>query len=167
MGVRKLFPSLTQKYKNNIVFVRSNTEDLNQQNIHQIDELYIDGNCLLHPVCMKTYSENKSLLRTNIKQLEMLMIVNIVTYIDDMVNIVNPSTLVYISIDGVAPFAKNKQQHSRRYKSIHEQRMIKRISKKYDQPYEQPWNNSAITPGTEFMEKITNGVINYLRTTSG
>jgi len=66
-------------------------------------------------------------------------------------------------IDGVAPFAKNHQQHSRRYKSAYDNMRMKGFAQKYEVPYDKPWNNSAITPGTPFMHHITERIINYLK----
>jgi 5'-3' exonuclease len=130
--------------------------------INCVDELYLDTNCLVHPVCLKTYSENKSLLQSNVERLEQLMIIEVIKYIENLVNLVNPKKLVYIAIDGVAPLAKMKQQKIRRFRSVYDHTMKENIAKKYDINYVRPWNNSAITPGTEFMIKLTNAILNYI-----
>jgi len=66
------------------------------------------------------------------------------------IGIIKPSKTVYIAFDGVAPFAKMDQQRTRRYKSA----FMSKIS--FDEtPKKTGWNTSAITPGTEFMEKLS------------
>lgn len=162
MGVHKLFPNISNKYKNNVIFTLNSINDSSQSKINNLHELFLDANCLLHPVSMKVYSEHKSLFITNLPKLEFMMIEENIKYIEMLISLTKPSELVYIAIDGVAPFAKNKQQYCRRYKSVHDNNMTKKFANKYNIPYEKPWNNSAITPGTAFMDKIVNGVIQYL-----
>ena len=176
MGVRKFFPNLVTKYKK-VGFVFSKKEiqhDMtgtvvekisgHKDDILRANELYLDTNCLIHPVCFRVYYENKSLLYSNPQRLEKLMIIEVVKYIELLIGIVNPNSLVYISIDGVAPMAKMKQQKTRRFKSVFEHKMREQVAKKYNLEYVYPWNNSAITPGTEFMDKLTDGIMNYLYT---
>ena len=66
----------------------------------------------------------------------------------------NPKKGVFIAIDGVAPAGKIKQQRSRRFKSVNDRRMYENIKKKHKKEIPNSWNNSAISPGTEFMEKL-------------
>jgi 5'-3' exonuclease len=174
MGVRKFFPSLVTKYKD-VKFVFSK-KDLNNSSsngvvekipennylVTAVDNLYLDTNCLIHPVCLKIYHENKSLFITNPNRLEQLMIIGVIEYIEQIIQNVAPKNKVMISIDGVAPRAKIGQQHERRFRAIEDNKMREKISKRYNVEYQKPWNNSAITPGTEFMSKITNGIINYI-----
>jgi 5'-3' exonuclease len=162
MGVFKLFPSITNKYKNNVVFTLGTIKDSAQAKINLLQELHLDANCLLHPVCMKVYAENKSMLKTNRIKLEFMMVTSVIEYIEMLISLVNPTELVNIVIDGVAPFAKNHQQHSRRYKSVYDSMRMQGFAKKYEVSYNKPWNNSAITPGTPFMHHITDRILNYL-----
>ena len=118
MGVPGFFASLYSKYANK-KFVFSKC-DLNIDNflfdINSIDELFLDANCLIHPVCFKVFNENQFLLISNPKKLEEKMIKAIILYIEELINYVNPNALVYIAIDGVAPMAKIKHQRIRRFK---------------------------------------------------
>jgi len=59
---------------------------------------------------------------------------------------------VFIGVDGVVPMAKIRQQRLRRFKSIWlaEQELQAGVRK----PGEEYWDTNAITPGTEFMEKL-------------
>ena len=81
-----------------------------------------------------------------------------------MIEYVNPKNLVYIAIDGVAPIAKIKQQRSRRFKSVKDKFLFNNIKKKHGKDVGNNWNNSAITPGTDFMDKITASIIEFCET---
>lgn len=176
MGVRKFFPNLVTKYKKvGFVFSKSDVQKniiktvveknhCHKQLVNNVNELYLDANCLIHPTCFEVFYANKSLLQSNPEKLENLMIVAVVKYIEMLVKLVNPDTLVYIAIDGVAPYAKMKQQKTRRFKTINDHELREQVASRYGVEYKKAWNNSAITPGTEFMNKITNGIINYLET---
>ena len=167
MGVPGFFVSLYSKYANNeFVFSKLNLNDENINSsfndINSINELYLDTNCLIHPVCFKVYYENQSLLITNPQKLEEKMIKEIIIYIEKIINYIKPDCLVYIGIDGVAPMAKIKHQRIRRFKSIADNEIKENVAKKHNVEFIKPWNNSAITPGTEFMDKLTNAIISYL-----
>lgn len=68
---------------------------------------------------------------------------------------------VFIAIDGVAPVAKIKQQRSRRFKSVHDRELFDKIKAKHGKPIPHFWNNSAITPGTMFMEKLHYAILKW------
>ena len=63
-------------------------------------------NCLIHPTCFKTIADNPKV--KDIKKLESRMRVNVMEYIEKLINHVKPKKGVYIAIDGVAPAAKNE-----------------------------------------------------------
>jgi 5'-3' exonuclease len=152
MGVPGFFASLIKKYDFVIPYIL--------QNYIECNELYFDTNCLIHPVCMDVFKNN---LNLNNKDLEDKMIEEVIKYIDKIINLINPKELVYLAIDGVAPMAKMKHQRIRRYKSIKEQEIKENIAKKHNVPYTKLWNNSAITPGTLFMRKLTKSIIKYIK----
>lgn len=164
MGVPGFFASLYSKYSNKKFVFSKNDPNINEFlfDINSIDELFLDANCLIHPICFKIFNENQFLLISNPKKLEEKMIKAVIIYIEELINYVNPSGLIYIAIDGVAPMAKIKHQRMRRFKSIADSEAKETIAVKHNMEYIKPWNNSAITPGTEFMAKITTSIINYL-----
>lgn len=152
MGVPGFFASLIKKYDFVIPYIL--------QNYIECNELYFDTNCLIHPVCMDVFKNNSNL---NNNDLEDKMIEEVIKYIDKIINLINPKELVYLAIDGVAPMAKIKHQRIRRYKSIKEQEIKENIARKHNVPYTKLWNNSAITPGTLFMRKLTKSIIKYIK----
>ena len=151
MGVPGLFLWLLKKYDlNNLI----------NKKTKEFDCLLIDTNCLLHPQCFKILDECKE---SNIYKLENKMIDECLNYIDKLIKYINPKKLVYISIDGVVPCAKIKQQRLRRFKSAKDKTLFNNLKKKYKKPLDSNWTNASITPGTVFMHKLHIKIKEYIK----
>jgi hypothetical protein len=74
-------------------------------------------------------------------------------------DIVKPLQLIYFAVDGVAPRAKLNQQRARRFKSAKEQMKELEHSK---QPSSSVFDSNCITPGTEFMAKVSQGLQKFI-----
>ena len=113
MGVPGFFAWLIKKYgkhenKHNV------TNNIILHNIpERIDYFLIDTNGIIHPLCFKVRDENKTL--TDLDELEDKMINEVISYLENIIKLMNPSKGVYIAIDGVAPMAKIKHQRTRRF----------------------------------------------------
>ena len=166
MGVPGFFMWLWKKYKGtNFVFDKSKLnkkkDQLLIQKVDSIDYFLIDTNCMIHPVCFKTLADHNDI--TNKTKLENKMMEEVLIYLEKMINYVNPKKGIYIAIDGVAPVAKIKQQRSRRFKSVHDRALWENIKKKHNKEVPNSWNNSAITPGTEFMKLLNVKIIDWCK----
>jgi 5'-3' exonuclease len=151
MGVPGFFLWLWKKYKSkNFVFPKDKFTT-------NTDYFLLDMNCMIHPVCFETLKELKYEVNDNIDidRLENKMINNVIIYLEKLIELADPKKCIYLAIDGVAPVAKMKQQRLRRYKSVNDKKLFDIIRKKHKKDIPFFWNNSAITPGTEFMKKIT------------
>jgi len=138
------------------VHVPTDTSKANPNNI-EFDCLYLDMNGIIHPC---THPEDQSGPIT-----EEQMMINIMNYVDRMFSIVRPRKLLYMAIDGVAPRAKMNQQRSRRFKSRKEAKEKLEKMKKEGVMDEEPASNfdsNCITPGTEFMEKVSQYLKYYI-----
>tara|TARA_B100001093_G_scaffold513681_1_gene586082 strand:+ start:737 stop:2476 length:1740 start_codon:yes stop_codon:yes gene_type:complete len=163
MGVPGFFLWLWKKYKKtNFVFSKGkiDDEDLNNK-INSLDYLLIDANCLIHPTCFKVLADNPDFKDQD--NLENKMMNAVLDYIDKLINYVDPKKGIYLAIDGVAPTAKIKQQRYRRFKSYHDKVMFDNIKVKHNKVVNKNWNNSAITPGTEFMEKLHYKILEWCK----
>ncbi len=166
MGVPGFFLWLWKKYKSqNFVFTKDKIPDVDKEYIENIDYFLLDMNCMIHPICFETLAEYNS-NSYDIDRLEKKMMMNVITYLEKMINIVQPKKGIYLAIDGVAPVAKMKQQRLRRYKSINDKKIFDNIKKKHNKPIPYFWSNSAITPGTEFMIKLTKIINDWCKTQS-
>jgi 5'-3' exonuclease len=160
MGVPGFFLWLIKKYKNDYFFFNKNSKKYDVSNINAI---MIDANCALHPQCFKALAKNKKITDKDI--LESEMIKECIAYLKYIIDFVDPSNLIYIAVDGVAPSAKLKQQRMRRFKSVKEKALHNSIKKKHNKPIDTQWNNSAITPGTDFMDRITSSILQFIKET--
>ena len=171
MGVPGFFLWLMKNYKkegfvfnktrlNNIVPDKLSEDNKSIINdIDNMDYFLIDANCLIHPVCFKVVADNPELMDND--KLETKMMNAVLEYIDKIVEYVKPKKGIYLAIDGVAPVAKIKQQRSRRFKSIADKALWDKIKNKHGKPLGNYWNNNAITPGTVFMVKLHNKIIEW------
>ena len=152
MGVPGFFAWLLKNYKKSGIIIPKILQD--------VDNLYIDANCLFHPQCNKVLSYYGNKL--SVDKLENKMIKRILNYLDYLITYVNPKKKVFVAVDGVAPMAKMNQQRKRRYKSVYDNKIKDDVKNKYGKEIITIWNNSSnITPGTKFMEKLHLQLINY------
>lgn len=110
-------------------------------------------NSILH-TC--THSDDDTLLRMTEDQ----MYLAIFNYIDHLFEMIKPKEVFYMAIDGVAPRAKMNQQRARRFRTAYEAEMnlAKAVRQGAEIPKEDPFDSNAITPGTEFMAKLTDNL---------
>ena len=165
MGIPKYFRHITGKYPTVVKNVDTKV---------QIQNLYFDMNCLIHP-CVRTVTKEYPHLVDKHKKLEpqdkyqndksfhtefeLKIYKEIKEYLDKLIKIVEPESLIYLSIDGVAPRAKMEQQRTRRFRSIKEARMQDEIYSKHGIERSH-FDTNCITPGTIFLYKLSH----YLRT---
>lgn len=84
----------------------------------------------------------------------------IFSYIEHLFEIIKPKGVFYMAIDGVAPRAKMNQQRARRFRTAYEaeENLKKAVLQGLEIPKEDPFDSNAITPGTEFMAKLTDNL---------
>lgn len=172
MGVPAFYRWISEKYSKIVVDILEKRPglfngtvipvDLQEPNPNQFefDNLYIDMNGLIHPC---SHPEDRDAPST-----EEEMYINVTYYLDRLVAAVRPRNLLFLAIDGVAPRAKMNQQRSRRFRSAQEAKEKKEMKRKvldemvslgYDTIDQEQdldaWDSNVITPGTEFMTKIS------------
>ena len=155
MGVPGFFAWILKKYKTtDIIKDICDTKSSNKK------VFYLDKNCLIHPECFEVL---KFMIDTqDINKLEKTMYARVISYLDFLINKVNPDE-VYLAVDGVAPMAKMNQQRKRRFRSGDDRDLRNSILKKYGKKTTEIWNNTCITPGTVFMERLHNEILKYIK----
>lgn len=85
------------------------------------------------------------------------MFIAIFNYIEHLFGKIKPKQLFFMAIDGVAPRAKMNQQRARRFRTAldAEKARDKAIREGVEMPTESAFDSNCITPGTEFMARLT------------
>ncbi|KAI9041744.1 chromatin-binding exonuclease XRN1 [Aspergillus affinis] len=144
MGVPKFFRWLSERYPSISTLIAENR-------IPEFDNLYLDMNGIIHN-CTHKDSDSPTFRMTEDK-----MFIAIFNYIEHLYGKIKPKKLFFMAVDGVAPRAKMNQQRARRFRTALDAEVAKdkAISQGIEMPKEDPFDSNCITPGTEFMAKLT------------
>ncbi|KAM0335757.1 hypothetical protein ACHAQA_000807 [Verticillium albo-atrum] len=145
MGVPKFFRWLSERYP-------AISQVIAENRIPEFDCLYLDMNGIIHNCTHKDAGED-----TTFRLSEEEMFIRIFNYIEHLFGKIKPKKLFYMAIDGVAPRAKMNQQRSRRFRTALdvEKARDEAIKNGVEMPKEAPFDSNCITPGTEFMAKLS------------
>lgn len=144
MCVPKFFRWLSERYPAISMLIADSR-------IPEFDSLYLDMNGIIHNC---THSDSDS---PTFRMTEDQMFIAIFNYIEHLFGKIKPKKLFYMAVDGVAPRAKMNQQRARRFRTAldAENAKEKAIQQGLEMPKEDPFDSNCITPGTEFMQKLT------------
>lgn len=144
MGVPKFFRWMSERYP-------SISQLIAENRIPEFDCLYLDMNGIIHNC---THKDGDS---ASFRMTEEAMFIAIFNYIEHLFGKIKPKQLFFMAIDGVAPRAKMNQQRARRFRTAldAERARDKAIKEGQEMPKEDPFDSNCITPGTEFMAKLT------------
>lgn len=144
MGVPKFFRWMSERYP-------AISQLIAENRIPEFDCLYLDMNGIIHN-CTHSDSDSPSFRMTEDK-----MFIAIFNYIEHLFGKIKPQKLFFMAIDGVAPRAKMNQQRARRFRTAldAEKAREKALKEGLELPKEEPFDSNCITPGTEFMAKLT------------
>jgi 5'-3' exonuclease len=145
MGIPSYFSYIIKNYTN--IIRKFKDVKLNTSKIHH---LMMDCNSIIYDAYRIIETDHKT-NPIESSTIEPLIIKYVLEKISHYIHYVSPTNTVFITFDGVAPFAKMSQQKTRRYKT--------EFSKILDQQNIQNntplWNTTSITPGTSFMTALT------------
>jgi 5'-3' exoribonuclease 1 len=144
MGVPKFFRWLSERYPAISMLIAENR-------IPEFDNLYLDMNGIIHN-CTHKDSDSPTFRMTEDK-----MFIAIFNYIEHLYGKIKPKKLFFMAVDGVAPRAKMNQQRARRFRTALDAEVAKEkaIAQGVEMPKEDAFDSNCITPGTEFMAKLT------------
>lgn len=138
------------------LFFKTIAGDNNDALIDDIDNvsiLYIDMNGLIHPCASEVIDEHYTYSKCDMYETKIMFTIE--NKLRELLELYKPKTL-FMAIDGVAPFAKMKQQRERRYKSIMERNAIDSLKEEFNMPLSKEfWDKNCISPGTRFMNKLS------------
>jgi 5'-3' exoribonuclease 1 len=144
MGVPKFFRWMSERYP-------AISQLIAENRIPEFDCLYLDMNGIIHN-CTHNDSDSVTFRMTEDK-----MFIAIFNYIEHLFGKIKPQKLFFMAIDGVAPRAKMNQQRARRFRTAYdaEKAREKAIQQGLEMPEEAPFDSNCISPGTEFMAKLS------------
>ena len=177
MGVPGFFGWLVQHCRNCLVTARQPgsevTDEQREKNPNdvklsrtQMDCLYLDMNGIIHPCCHPD---------TDSPATEEEMMARICLKVDQIMDVVRPTTLLFLAIDGTAPRAKMNQQRTRRFRGAQLSKMeadiISQVKEEWNECQIPPpsddllkqWDSNVITPGTPFMVKVSATLRYYIQ----
>jgi 5'-3' exonuclease len=141
MGIPSYFSYIVKNYHSLLNKIQTSHKS-STGNFHNF---YLDCNSIIYDAVHNTDF-------TNLQDTDINTIIHsVIGKMDEYIRLIKPSTNLFIAFDGVAPVAKLDQQRSRRYKSVYQNQITKSI---YKNTQTDPWNTAAITPGTNFMNKL-------------
>jgi len=155
MGIPSYFKKIIDEFPNTI------KTSLN----FNVDNVFLDFNCCIHGCAseLKSYNFNSNI------EFEQELIKRVLEYIDIIFDFTNPSELFYISIDGIPPRSKMVQQRNRRFMSSwSKNKLISKLEEiNYDRKeinnIKNEWDSSAISPGTDFMNSLSNQIKEHFK----
>lgn len=130
MGIPSYFRKIVKAYPNCII----------RETPKNVATLCFDFNCLIYR-CLRSPSMPPYSHEGDKNEWEKLLLKEVASCIKEVWVAAGKPPNVFIGADGVVPMAKIRQQRVRRFKSAW-------------QRDSSSWDTNAITPGTEFMEKL-------------
>jgi 5'-3' exonuclease len=152
MGVPGFYRTVLHRYKNKHIY-----KLIGSKGTEKIEYFYMDFNPIIY-LALLHLQITDALVGLSTAQIEdkiICVIIESSVYIVN--NLVKPTKLLYIAIDGPAPKCKIVTQRTRRYKGIYEKLVKQRIQAQYSDRIisnSTDWDKASITPGTEFMQKL-------------
>lgn len=142
MGIPRFYRWLSERYP--LI-----NELIAAEQIPEFDNLYLDMNGIIHNC---SHNNTGGLCVAD----ETDVFVEAFKYICRLVHIIKPKKLLYMAIDGCAPRAKMNQQRSRRFRAANDAREGREKAEEMGEIISgTPFDSNCITPGTEFMAKLT------------
>jgi 5'-3' exonuclease len=130
---------------------------LNFKQDNVVHNFYMDCNSVIYD-CIRELEKGSGLKprkSDNYHKISSMVCARIQLYIDN----VQPSNVVFIAFDGVAPMAKMCQQRVRRYKSAFTENILSGTNGS-------SFNSCHITPGTDFMNYLSDYVSKHFDKTN-
>eukprot|EP00727_Mastigamoeba_balamuthi_P003045 m51a1_g12738 putative 5 -3 exoribonuclease 1 isoform x1 (281) ;mRNA; r:720-2265 len=115
--------------------------------VGETDNLYIDLNSIVHAHAHPAAPTEEE------------TILSVLHHIEGLLDLVRPRRLLFLAVDGIAPRSKINEQRARRFAAARdrpEHSAPAAAAAAADARGE--WDANAITPGTEFMQKLRSGL---------
>lgn len=154
MGIPRFFYYCFKNFDSTVEYIYDSINNTS------VDFIHFDLNAIIHPVCQEVFKygnhapEQSSLIKhpkhVSVTSARITEVYDkVCSVIEKYVNIVKPSSGIYIAIDGVAGMSKCTQQRQRRFRNTSSD------DKKFDP--------NCISTGTVFMDRLCKHIDTFLR----
>ena len=150
MGIPAYFSHILKEHANILLSLQQIQE--NKQNQKPFDRLYMDCNSIV-------YEAYREILKENHDPSYQEIITEVINSIKDIIELIKPKKTAYVAFDGVAPFAKMKQQRLRRFRNEYFQYQESQPQKNFTSKFQ----TYMITPGTKFMQELSKELQNAFK----
>jgi 5'-3' exonuclease len=140
MGIPSYFKHLLDRYPKLLTAAEERPADI----------LLVDFNCLIYG-CIRSPKLPPYTSATRVFW-EAALLREVNDYVMKVWVAAGKPAQVFLAVDGVVPMAKMRQQRLRRFKSVWLASQERALGVRA--PGQEVWDTNAITPGTEFMEKL-------------
>ena len=134
MGVAGLYKWIVQRYP----LIRHRISDLSHP---RMNHFYVDFNCIIY--------NSLQVVNASAEGSNEMLLNEVCRYLDLLVQIIKPTTTLFIAVDGPAPFAKCAQQRQRRFVAAKNH-------------IDGTFSTANISVGTEFMEQLHQHLLDFL-----
>ena len=159
MGIPRFFYYCYKNFETSIEYI---TESVSPPNLSQspVDFVHFDLNAIIHPVCQEVfkYGNHAPEQTTLLKPVKYITVTSarinevydkVCQVIEKYVDLLKPSSGIYIAIDGVAGMSKCTQQRQRRFRNSSSD--------------ERKFDPNCISTGTVFMDRLCKHIDVYLK----
>jgi 5'-3' exonuclease len=169
MGIPRFFYWLYKEYP--FVLTKLQHKETFLKYKINVDTYALDLNAIVHPICQQVFGYGQykdGQINGNIKRLmhnkvkveypcKRIECYNkICDKIDELVNIVNPTSKLILALDGTAGMSKQYQQRQRRYRAVIDNPITDKTNTKKE------FDSNEITTGSVFMNELSQCIHEYI-----
>lgn len=143
---------------------------------HVCAHLYVDLNGIVHTCAQRVYQRYEDSHQTDTcsfqhkedqlaldnaddaltRALYPTIFAMVLREVQALIDHAQPTALVYLALDGVAPRAKMEQQRQRRFRAVQDKHLERTVYHRHKRPYIRGrlWDSNCVTPGTTFMAAL-------------
>lgn len=120
----------------------------------KFDHLFFDANSLIYDAFHALMAQKDTIEKFDQSDVFFPLLTDrVITLIEKHIKFIQPKHTIFVAFDGIPPTAKIVQQRARRFKAKHMEKILQHFTAQDSPP--NPWQTSMITPGTPFMEYLS------------
>ena len=123
--------------------------------VTECDSLYVDCTEEIRRAAFELICQHHGKVAPPRVDFEYLIVERTIGRLHELVAAAHPTRSLFLAIDGVVPRAQLNDQRARRFKVARERAEIGALLSRRNMPLPCQWDTNAITPGTQFMLRLS------------